>query len=537
MKLSTNFQKDPWLRRVHPDNSEARFALGYRPYVNTSREDSYVQLFASDFLNELSPAAHPINSRYQSTRPIWKPTGEKDANGKEKWEIDGYDELESVALGWQQFICGNKVAHLTGNHPSLAKEMKGADDDYDELLSLLDAAGIPDAWTEIVFYSEREGDSGILLTQTPDGEIEWEVYAYEKGHTIYPQIDENGKPVYYITYMKAGKKMCDVISTKYIEKWVMADPKEEENLDFFEKLWKRLVPPPNEERTEDGYVLVYRKEAQAGNDLCQFIYFRVPDVSWGPAELAIEAHENAASYVANEVKDSAFPLLVLKAEKTTSLPPSEMNGKTIAIKGTADALAHSDVKFESPADASNIATIHFKELNENIMRATQSVIISPDILKQGSDSSTSIKILFRPEIEWARQRWIYYNKPYKYLIKVFKRLAGKAEGKIDKYDKIRTSVWFEPWIPQNLKEETDIVTAKVYARLMSRKAAQNELGSPYRGDYEVINNEWAEEIRMKAEIPAEVQAKYGTSGAVEPEDNPDKPDIDNNDKGKSIAER
>lgn len=537
MRISTYFTKDPWLRRVHPDKATAKFLLNYKPLPGSTLDRAFVQLTAEDFLNELSPAAHPINSTFMSTRPIWKPSGKKDENGKEEWILDGYDDLESVALGWQQFIAGNKIAHMTGNAPSLAKEMKEYNEEYDELLSLLDAAGIPDAWTEIVYYSERAGDSGILLFQNADGEIEWEVYATEKGHTIYPHEDENGKPIYYINYMKNGKEMCDIISTTSIEKWVKADPEEEKNLPFFDRIWKKFVKDADLVKSDDGFVRINRKEAQAGSDLCQFIYFRVPDTSWGPVQLTIEAHENAASYVANEVKDSAFPLLVMKAENVKSLPPSDVNGKTVAIKGSADTLAHSDVHYESPADASNIATIHFKELNDNIMRASMSVLISPDILKQGADSSTSIKILFRPEIEWAKQRWIYYNKPYKYLIKVFKRLAGKAEGDIDKYDKIRTSVWFDPWIPQNVKEETDIVTAKVYARLMSRKAAQNELGSSYRGDYETINKEWADEIQMKAEIPAKVKAEYGETGGVEPDPNPDAPDINNNSKGRTIAER
>ena len=520
MKLSVNFQKDPWLRRVHPDNVMNRFALNYKPYKPSSREDNYVQLFASDFLNELSPAAHPINSRYMSTRPIWKETDEIDENGKKKWVIDGYDELESVALGWQQFICGNKVAHLTGNGGfQVCNETKDFDT-FEDLSSWMDQVGFRDAFAEAVFYTERAGDAGLLFYQTADGDIEWEVYAYEKGHTIFPQIDEDGHPIYYITYLKNGKPMCDVISTKYIEKWVKADPENEENLPFFEKLWRRFVKGPLEEKTEDGYVLVNRKDAQCGSDLCQFIYFRVPDVSWGPVQLTCEQHENAASYVANEVKDSAFPLLVLKAEKTTSLPPSEMNGKTIAIKGTADALAHSDVKFESPADASNIATVHFKELNDNIMRASQSVLISPEIMKQGADSSTAIKILFRPEIEWCKARWIYYNKPVRQMVKVFKILAGKAEGNIGKYADIKTSVWQDIWIPQNEKEQTDMVMAKVYGRVLSRKAAMNELGSQYKGDYEQIQKEWEWEIQQKAE-----------------QNNPNAPKIDNQAAGKTIAEQ
>ena len=525
MDISSHFQKIPWVRRVHPDKVNTKFAYGYKPLPGGTPDNYFVQLTAADFLNELSPAAHPINSRFMSLRPIWKKTGES-KDGKDKWEIDGYDELESVALGWQQFIVTNKIAHLTGSGGfSLANESKEDNDAYDAFKSWLDAIGASDAYTEAVTYCEHAGDSAILFTQTPDGDVEWFVYATEKGHTIYPQEDDNGNPIYYISYMKDGKKMCDIISNKYIEKWVAADPKEDANKDFFQRLSVKY-PKGNLEFSDDGYVLINRKDAQVGSDLNQLIYFWIPDVSWGPAELSIEAEENAASYVANEVKDTAFPLLVVKAEKVTSLPPSKVNGKTIAIKGTADTLAHSDAKYETPGDASNIATVHLKELEDNIIRATQTAIITPDIMKQGADSSTAIKILFRPEIQWAQQRWIFYNKPVRHMVKVLKRLCGKAEGLIDRYNDLKTSVWQEVWIPQNEKEQVDIVTAKVYARILSRKNAFNELGSQYKGDYEQTNREWEEELAMKQKYSAKVE-----------DDNPDAPDIDNNDDGKTIAER
>lgn len=518
MNISANFKKVPWMRRVHPDNATISFARGYKPLPNSTFDNAYVQLTAADFLNELSPAAHPINSRYMSTRPIWKKSGKKDSNGKEEWVIDGYDDLESVALGWQLFLSGNKIAHLTGDGGfDLANETDDFDG-YELLSSWIDSVGLRDAFTEAVFYTEREGDSGILLYQKDD-EIEWEVYATEKGHTIYPQEDADGKPIYYIQYQKDGHEMCDIISTKYIETWTKADETKEQDKPFIERL-RNIIRKPAVDKSEDGFVLVKRSDAQVGSDLIQFVYFRVPDTCWGPMQLTIEAHENAASYVANEVKDSAFPLLVLKSENVTSLPPSDINGKTIAIKGTTDALAHSDVKFESPADASNIATIHFKELNDNIIRGTQTAIITPDIMKQGADSSTAIKILFRPEIQWAQQRWIYYVKPVKLLVKVFKRLLGKVLGDVGKFEALRTSVWQNVWIPQNEKENTDIVMSKVYGRVLSRKAAMNELGSPYKGDYEQIEKEWLWELENKASVK-----------------NPDAPKIDNNDDGRTIAER
>lgn len=524
MKISKNFKKVPWIRRVHPDNVSLAYARNYKPLPGRELKDSFIQLTSADFLNELSPAAHPINSRYMSTRPIWGPSGKKDANGKEELVIQGYDDLESVALGWQLFIVGNKIAHLTGSGVfDLANETMDSET-YEKLLSWMDTCGIRDAATEGVFYTERSGDAGILVYQTDDGEIEWEVYSTEKGHTIYPQEDENGKPIFYIQYWKDGKEMCDIISTKTIETWVHADP--DRTKDEFEDptILTRLISAVKE-TSEDGWILVRRKDAQIGSDMNQFTYFRVPDVSWGPVQLSIEAHENAASYVANEVKDTAYPILVLKSEKVTSLPPTSLNAKTIAIKGTSDSLAHSDVKFAAPPDASNIATVHFEQLNDNIIRGSHTAIIEPEILKQGSDSSTSIKILFRPEIEWAKQRWIVYNKPVRHLVKVMKRLVGKIEGDIDTFANLRVSVWQEIWIPQNEKELTDIVTSKVYARVLSRRAALNELGSQYKGDYEQINKEWEEELAMKQ--------KYS---AKQEETNPGEPKVDNNDPGKTILE-
>lgn len=525
MNISENFKKIPWKRRVHPDKVSLTYARNYKPLPGGTATDSFIQLTSSDFLNELSPAAHPINSKYMSTRPIWGPSGKKDENGKEELVIQGYDDLESVALGWQLFICSNKVAHLTGSGVfDLANETLESEP-YETLMSWMDASGIRDAAAEGIFFSERSGDAGILVYQTNDGDIEWEVYSTEKGHTIYPQEDENGNPIYYIQYWKDNWEMCDIISTESVETWVHAEPEKNEAAKEYLNRMKLISKLGFGEVTSDGWVRLKRKDAQVGSDLNQFTYFRVPDVSWGPVELSIEAHENAASYVANEVKDTAFPILVLKSEKVTSLPPTEMNAKTIAIKGTADSLAHSDVKFAAPPDASNIAEVHFKQLNDNIIRGSQTAVIEPEILKQGADSSTSIKILFRPEIEWAKQRWIVYNKPIRHLVKVFKRLVGKIEGNIDKFGNLRTSVWQEIWIPQNEKELTEIVTSKVYARVLSRKAALNELGSQYKGDYEQINKEWEDELAMKH--------KY--SGATE-ESNPDEPKIDNNDPGKTITE-
>ena len=159
-------------------------------------------------------------------------------------------------------------------------------------------------------------------------------------------------------------------------------------------------------------------------------------------------------------------------------------------------------------------------------------------MRSGADSSTTIKIMYAPEIQWCQNMWTQIFKPTKQLIELFKRLVGKVEGEPVRYGKMRLSVWHETWIPQNESERVKIEIDQVVARVKSRKAAMQDIGNSYKGDYEQIQEEWKEELRMKAEIPAEAKAKFATAGdeGAESEDGKTKDTVDNRLPGKSITE-
>lgn len=514
MNISENFKKDPWVRRVHPDKRDPRFAAGYRPVESIPGSFSYITLTQNDFLNELAPAAHNINSKIMSKRPIWGPTGKKDKNGKEEWAIQGYDDVEVVPLGWQEFISNNKIAHLSSNGFELANETED-EDTFNKMMSWFDYIGIKDAFKEAVYYTERSGDAGIYIRQTGENKIEWDVYSIEKGYMIYPQKDEDGDPIYYIKYYISERETVDIISKKGVETWLKAD-KADESDSVFKKVVKWLKGADNA-RSEDGYVRVRKVDSQFGGKMVPFVYFRVPDVSWGPAELTIESLENACSYVAEEVKNSAFPILFLKSEKIINLPPSKMNGKTIAVKGTTDSMAHADAKFLAPPNASDISDVHIKTLRENIIHTSMSAIIEPDILKAGADSSTSIKILFRPEIEWATLRWIYYNKPVRHLVDLCQNLIDKVEGASSgRYGRLRVSIWQDVWIPQNEAERIKMELDQYYAGVKSRKATMVDIGNTHLNDFEQIMKEKEEEKAL--------DAKFNTTTEVS---NPSIPNVTN----------
>ena len=535
MKITEHLKKDYWKRRIHPDASY----LGY-PFVNASDykgafDPNQRYLTQDDFLNEIYSSAHTINSNFMSRRPIYEPTGEKDKNGKEKWKIVRYDDVEVVPLGLQNRFAESKASFFAADGFGVANETEDSER-FNTMMSHKDSTGIDVAFLQAIISCFKTGDGGIYLYQTPTG-IEYKVYSYLDGYTIYPEVDENRNPIYYVKYVFKGRIAVDIFSTKSVETWIHVGEDEKAEKTFLDKI-KGWLKGDTRPRSDDGFVRISKSENQAGNDMTQFVYFHVNDIPSGPAEPSICALERALSYVAEEVKNSAFPILFVKSEKIVNLPPSRMNGKVLGVKGTSDTVKNSDAKFLAGPDASNISEINIKALTDNILRSTLSVFIDPDILRSGADSSTTIKIMYGPEIQWCQNMWVQIFPSVKLLMELFKRLVGKLEKDPIGYGNMRLSVWQRIWLPQNEAERVKIEIDQVMAKVKSRKAAMQDIGNSYKGDYEQIQKEWEEELRIKAEIPAEVKAKYGdtSEGEGERKDGKEILKVDNRLPGKTVTQ-
>lgn len=520
MNISEHLKKDYWVRRVTPDNASMSVPAGGRPGYRVSKTAGFgvgfINLTQDNFLNEIYPEAHKINSRFMSQRPIYKMSDEVDPKtGKKKWVLDGYDDMETVALAIQEMIVSKKIAHLTGDNFWVASESKD-EEAFQKVESWMDFSGFWDAWCEAVGYCERTGDSALYWWY--DGNtINYEVFSYEKGDTLYPGVDEDGKPTLYRSYSLNGKPAVDVFTVKSRETWVKVDTEEEGGRAWIDNVIRILRGGRTfGEVSEDGYKLISRKDSQIGDDVLQIIYFRVPDIATGPVQGSIEKFESALSYVSEEVKTSAFPILFLKSEKITTLPPSKINGKTIGVKGTSDSLSHSDAKYLAPPDASNIATLNLNTLWNNILRGSLSALVEPVDIRQGADSSTTIKIMFAPDIQWCKNRWKFYAKPIRQLVEVFKRLVGKAEGDIIRYGDLRISCGQNIWIPQNESERIKMELDQYYAGVKSRKATMSDIGNSHLGD--------AEQIMKEREEEKALDAKYGTKTQTS---NPNIPNVTN----------
>lgn len=506
-------KKKPWMRRIYDERP------GGGP--------AYKIMTQEDFLNEVCSASHKINSPKMSRRPIYGPTGEKDKNGKEKWAVVGYDSVETVPVSKQWEIISKKISHFSADGFWTASESED-EDAFQKIMSWADTAGMKTAFIEAMWYAMRTGDSAVYWYQTDDADdpIQYEVYGYEEGSTLFPNTDFSGRKTLARKYKFNTHDAVDLFTPDRRETWMMLDEQMED--------YRMFVPEGAKPKmSDDGYTLVRSLEGQAGN-LCQCIYFRFKDIPTGPVQPSIEKLEDAKTYVGEHLKGTAMPILFMKAEKTTSLPPNGLANKAVGVKGTADSLAHADAKFLAPPDASNIANLHIDGLEDDIRDGAMSVKISPEVIKQGSDSSATMKILYAPEIQWCQIHWPEVFKSVKQMMLVFKALVGKVEGEVKRYSDLRVSVGQNIFLPQNAAEALKMELDQVYARVKSRKSAMEDLENAHKGDYARIKREWEEELTMKAEAPAKAKAKYNvdTEEPEEPKDNPG--DVNNQAPGKSI---
>ncbi len=527
INISENLKKNYWRRRMVEDKITKMPTMSQYYYTPTEQFGvNYQYLTQDDFLNEIEPSAHEINSQYMSTRPIKEPRPALDKDGKPilvngkpkmEWIITGYDDIETTRYGLQKRIAISKAAHTAGagfsiNNEQIDKTIK-AHRRFDNLNSWKDIIGLDMAFREVVLSCFQTGDAGLYLYATKDRSIEYKVFSFSDGYQIFPQTDDYGNKRYFVLYSVNGKNMVDIYSNGSIETWINADltEKNENNEQWINKI-KKWFKGNKHEKSEDGWTLLERKDGQIGDLKNQFVYFRITDIPSGIAQQDIEALERSASYVAEEVKATAFDTLFIKATNIESLPALGSHGKVLAVKGDVDSLKASDAKRLAPSDISNIATIDLKEKKDSIMHSTLSVIVEPELLRSGADSSSAMRLCFNDEEKWVLATQPQFFKPLKLVVEVLKALVAKVE-RDGEYTKIRTSISLNIWVPQNFSENVENVTKMVYAGILSRENARHELDINYPDDLEMTNKESIDKLYRENYVPiqakAEAEKKYG----------------------------
>ena len=560
-RIQDHLQKEYWYRRIAEDAEDVPLPANSRYYYDNRTDapgERFRRMTTSDFLNEIEAGAHEINSRYWSMKPIKveRPVLDKDGNpvlnekGEQKKQIClEFEDMETTRCSLQRRFAIAKANHSAQKGFWIGCESRQYKEKFANLLSWRDTLGLKTAYFEVVLSLRQCCEAALYLYQIGDT-LTYKVLSPLYGDTLFPDYDENRNPILYRLYTLRGKQAVDIYACGYIETWVQGDKEEdsEKTLSWWQKFsgwfakgldWKSTI------KSEDGWRRLSHRDTQIHAELNQCVYFRVPDLATGCVQDEIESWERAMSYIAEAMKSDAFPDKFVKAQKIKSLPNANEHGRVYAVEGDTEALKAADMKTIVAGDMSNIATVNTTAKMQSILHGSMSVIIEPEILKAGADSSSALRLMFTSEIQDAEAFWVLVAPQVRYMVEVFKALVAKIEGDSD-YTKIRTSIESITWIPQNTAELIDNTCKLVYAGVISKEDAASEVDLQYPDSAETIRKEAEEELYRKTYIPlkakAEAKEEFGLTDVAEDvivsekDDNPGKPNVDNNASRKSIAD-
>lgn len=568
MNLSQHLKKEFWKRRLAPGTTDIPTPVNNQYYIEPQPDNSgecFRYMTTSDFLNEIEPSAHEINSPHWIMRPVYMMEEVTDAEGKKVIGADGKVKKERKFVGYQNMEttrCSlqRRFAIAKANHSAqkgfwIGNETKEYKDEFATMLSWRDTLGLKTAYFEVVLSLRQCCEAAAYLFMEGNT-LQYKVFSPLYGDTLFPDYDENHNPILYRLYTLRGKNAVDIYACGWMETWVQSSGTENNERDL--SWWQRFsgwfskgIDWKTTAVSEDGWRrLGKRRETQIANNLNQVIYFRVPDLATGCVEDEIKSWERAMSYIAESMKVSAFPDKLVKATKIKSLPSADAHGRIYAVEGNVDQLKAADMKTIDPGDMSNIATVNIKAKMDAIMHGSMSVIIEPEILKSGADSSSALRLMFTSEIQDAEAFWVLVAPQVRYMVEVFKALVAKIEGN-EVYTKIRTSIEPITWVPQNTAELIDNATKLVYAGVLSKEDCASECDLQYPDGAKTVAREQEEELFRKTYIPLKAKAKateeFGPTDTAEDVivtekdgDNPDKaeksPKVDNNADRKDIAD-
>lgn len=575
-RISPLLKKKPWKRLVTPDADVPPPTCANYYEIPASEPDGlrYQYLTEYDLLNESCEGAHLINSKYMSRRPVYEvqtrtidvPLKDVDGNpvlnadGSPKtepkeikeWVITDYEDIETVRSGLPELIIKQKTSHLAKNGIEIANE--GSEHKlFDTFRSWKDISGIDAGWLQSIYGCGKGGDA-LIYQYVHNDTIEYTIFCTLYGDQIFPNKDDKGNDMNVRRYLLNGREAVDIFMDDYIETYVRGDISDE-NDNGIQSWWsvvKGWFKNISRKKTEDGWERISRTPSQLGRGMCQAVYIRFEDTPIGPAMQNINAWERGASYVSDKMRSTAFSKLFLKSSKIKNLPPLSSGEEVIGVENAdADILKASEAKYLAPPDISNLAEINLKNITDAIMQSTMSIDLQPEILKSGADSSQTLKLLLRREIQWAQVVWPQVRPSAKKVIDVLKALVAKIEGNGD-FTKLKVSVWNTPWMPVDEAAQIDNATKLVYAGILSKENARHELNLQYTDDAKYVKEEQEEELYRKTYIPKKAEAdavkEFGLTNSatdvvvdkVEDKDNPDKaeksPKIDNNASRKDIAE-
>lgn len=415
-----------------------------------------------DFLREFNPTGHRIwdESEYPD---IWKQNPENGLWYKQR--------IARTAFAFQRLIHTKHLLHATGNDIQfeLAGGEEGKNDEANQKLLNAFKTGWLMHDMEIRFFDAINAymavaDCAIVGFFDEEGNFGTRTLSFLNGDTLYPQFDSlTGEIVAfarkYYDYDEEGNEM-----TEWVEAW--------DNRTFyrFTKSVKKgkladIVTKIADVFGISDYTCVEQKPHKF--PFCPVAYARNDNgPCWSPVQHNIEDYEEAYSYLCENNKAYAFPVLTLIGDGDNISVTGDNNGaaKTILITDK-----DGKAQFLNGTDASDAFATQLNKSYELIYEL--SFTVKPPELKSGDLPGVALKLLYSPAIEAAMNDAQMLQPFLDKLVRICKYGIGTEENCMASMTALKINAWIEPYVHQNDTELITNLATAVQNKFLSKQTA------------------------------------------------------------------
>lgn len=476
--------KKPFFSPI-PKNDPLKPVVDSTEMANSSDDLQGVLMTQADFVRQFYPQSHVIND----------PTVFPDIYKKDP--VSGNYYLQPVtrcAFAFQQLIAEKQILHLTGNNMQFELGKKADTEEQENENNELFATFI-DGWNkkkmEIVFYdavrSVKITADTAVIGYMKDGKFGMKTLSYQNGDILYPHFDSlTGELLLFArTYYDYDEK--GVEKTQYVEVWdnkyiYTARRNTQENVvvSFINKIFGL-----------SGFSAPVVKPH--GFSRIPVAYFRNDDgPAWIFSQNSIEQYEEAVSYLSENNKAYAFPIMYLKGDGVSI--EGDMNGSVKAITMDSDG----DAGFLEKQDASASFATQLNLLYKLIYE--QSFAVTPPELKSGDLPGVAVKLLFSPAIEKATNDANAMQDFVDDITDIFKEGYGKELGIYTKLAGLNINTWVQPYVHQNQTELITNIATAVQNKFLSKQTATERCPDfPKNDEFDRIMREIKEAQKLDIE--------------------------------------
>ena len=466
----------------------------------------------ADFLREYYPSSHRIMDEKEYP-DIWKQNPE---NGK--WY---QQKIQRTAFAFQQLIHAKHQLHITGN--DIQFELADGDD-YDDEKSVEENQKtlnlFKKGWLmrdmEIRFFEAvgaylKVAECAIVGFFDENKKFGTRTLSYDRGDILYPHFDSlTGNLLCfarkYYDYDDEGNQ-----KTEYVEAW------DKQKFYRFKKAVKNgkvkeVVTKIAKIFGIDDYTLV--EEKYHGFQFVPVAYARNDKgPCWSMVQRNIEDYEEAFSYLCENNKAYAFPILSLTGDgDDITITGDDITGaaKTIMITDP-----NGKAQFLNGTDASDAFATQLNKSYDLIYEL--SFTVKPPELKSGDLPGVAIKLLYSPALEVAMNDSQELQPFLDQLLRICKFGIGTDENCVATMVGLPINAWINPYVHSNKTEViTNIATAVQNGFLSKQTASERCPDFPKTAEYERIMREKKEEDQQDLLIELQKQDNQ-TENAIEEE--------------------